>query len=238
MLLDSSGLKVIIAAAGQAVRMGGRINKPYLEVNNYPVLAYSLRFFEDFRFCDEVVIIAAEGELEYCRRNIVEKYNFAKVAAVLPGGRERQDSIWVGLKFLQNRNCSLVAVHDSARPLLSLTLMEELINEAIKWNAAIPGVRVKDTIKLVDKNNFVLSTPDRKALYAVQTPQVFNYQQLYNAYVRAEQDNYKGTDDAMLYEKYIGKVKVVETGHNNPKITTPDDLIIVKALADYRGGGL
>lgn len=236
--MDNSGLKVIIAAAGKATRMGSKINKPYLNLNNYPVLAYSLCFFERFKICDEVVIIAADGELEHCRQNIVEKYKFSKVSAILPGGRERQDSIWVGLKFLQNRNCKLVAVHDSARPLLSPPLMEKLIITGIKWNAAIPGIRVKDTMKFIDDNNFVASTPERKALFAIQTPQIFNYQHLYNAYIKAEQENFKGTDDAMLYEKYIGKVKVVETSHNNPKITTPDDLIIVKALADHKGGCL
>lgn len=222
--------KVILLAAGRGTRMGGSINKPYLEIGSRPILNYSLDFFDKLDAVDEIIIVTAANEVDFCRERIINQNQYKKISAVITGGAERQDSVWAGLKFLQNKKPELVAVHDGVRPFLFRDLLDKLYTEAIKWGSAIPGIRSKDTIKVVDKDYFVQKTPAREGLFSIQTPQVFNYKNLFKAYQQAIAENYLGTDDAMLYEKYIGKVKVVETQYNNLKITTPEDLVWAQAL--------
>lgn len=224
-----NNLRVVIAAAGKSKRMGGNDNKQYMKINSYPVLAYSLNFFEKTTIVDEIVIVTAKNEIEYCQKELVDKYKIQKVAAVIAGGKERQDSVWKGLQYL-NKNTDYVAVHDGARPLISETVLHNLLKEAEKWGAAVPGVRSKDTIKMIDRDGFVKQTLDRDRLIAIQTPQVFKFSELQQAYLQAIEDDFMGTDDATLFERYIGRVKVVEGDYNNIKITTPGDLNIVKSL--------
>ena len=224
-----SKLRVIIAAAGQGNRMQSSTNKQYLLLNERPVIAYSLDFFDKLDVVDEIVVVTGEKELDYCENEIIKRFKYNKVSAVLPGGAERQDSVWAGLTKLGS-DTELVAVHDGARPLLSLAVFLRLLEAAEQWGAAIPGVVCKDTIKVVDKDGFVSQTPDRSTLFAIQTPQVFRYDQLLAAYRQAYQDDFRGTDDAALFEHYIGRVKVVEGDFNNLKITTPGDLVLAKAL--------
>jgi len=226
-------LRVVIAAAGKGSRMESATNKQYLLLNSRPVLTYSLEFFEQVDLVDEIVVVASEKEVDYCRNEIVKKYGFKKVSQVLAGGKERQDSVWAGLRSLGS-DTDFVAVHDGARPLLSLEVLNRLLQEAIEWGAAIPGVVSKDTIKVVDRDGFVRNTLDRTVVFGIQTPQVFKYKELYAAYQQAYEEGFTGTDDASLFENYIGRVKVVEGDYNNIKITTPGDLITVGALLSSR----
>jgi 2-C-methyl-D-erythritol 4-phosphate cytidylyltransferase len=124
----------------------------------------------------------------------------------------------------------LVAVHDGARPLLSSSVFLHLVNEAEKWGAAIPGIISKDTLKAVDGDGFVRQTLDRSSVYAIQTPQIFKYSKLRSAYLQAYADDFQGTDDASLFERYIGRVKVVQGDYDNLKITTSEDMITAEAL--------
>jgi len=225
----ASKLRVIIAAAGQGNRMQSSTNKQYLLLNDLPVISYSLDFFDKLDVVDEIVVVTGEKELDYCENEIIKRFKYNKVSAVLPGGAERQDSVWAGLTKLGS-DTELVAVHDGARPLLSLEVFLRLLEAAGQWGAAIPGVASKDTIKVVDQEGLVISTPDRSTLFAIQTPQVFRYDQLLAAYRQAYQDGFRGTDDASLFERYIGRVRVVEGDFNNLKITTPGDLVLVEAL--------
>ncbi|MEA4925126.1 MAG: 2-C-methyl-D-erythritol 4-phosphate cytidylyltransferase [Syntrophomonadaceae bacterium] len=224
-----NNLRVVIAAAGKGSRMKSQTNKQYLPLNSRPVLSYSLDFFEKMNIVDEIVVVCGADELDYCQREIINRFHYKKVSALLPGGRERQDSVWAGLQKL-GEDTDLVAVHDGARPLLSARVFLRLIEEAEKWGAAIPGMVSKDTLKSVDRDGFVRQTLDRNSVYAIQTPQIFKFAELRSAYQEAYQDDFQGTDDAALFERYIGRVKVVPGDYNNIKITTPEDLITAEAL--------
>jgi 2-C-methyl-D-erythritol 4-phosphate cytidylyltransferase len=224
-----NNLRVVIAAAGSATRMGGKVNKQYMLLKGKPVLTYALDKFEEYDMVDQIVVVANAAEVDYCEREIVKKYGYRKVLGVIAGGRQRQDSVWAGLQYL-GKDTDLVAVHDGARPLMSYKMLNELIDEAREWGAAVPGVNPKDTLKSVDRDGFVRQTLDRSSVVAIQTPQVFKYSELYSAYRLAQEDDFRATDDAAIFETYIGRVKVVAGEDSNLKITTPADLKIAEAL--------
>lgn len=226
----ANNLRVVIAAAGTGSRMKSRINKQYMLLNSRPILTYSLDVFEKYEAVDEIVIVAHPREIEYCEKEIVKKFGYHKVKKVIPGGEQRQDSVWMGFLQLNRDTTDYVAVHDGARPLLTSALLDDLIIEAKEWGAAIPGIYVRDTLKMVDRDGFVGNTLDRSSTVFIQTPQVFRFQEIYQAYQMALEEGFKSTDDAALFEKYIGRVKVVPGNYNNLKITTPEDLIIAEAL--------
>lgn len=226
----ANNLRIVIAAAGTGSRMKSRINKQYMLLNSRPILSYSLDVFEKYEAVDEIVIVAHPREIEYCEKEIVKKFGYRKVKKVIPGGNQRQDSVWAGLLQLNSDTTDYVAVHDGARPLLTPALLNDLINQAEEWGAAIPGIYVKDTLKMVDRDGFVGNTLDRSSTVFIQTPQVFRFQEIYQAYEMALEESFTSTDDAALFEKYIGRVKVVPGNYNNLKITTPEDLIIAQAL--------
>lgn len=230
----ANNLRVVIAAAGKGSRMDDKVNKQYIPLGSRPVLAYSLEFFENIDYVDKIVVVARKKDLEYCRREVVERYGFTKVTDVVAGGKERQDSVWAGLKRL-GADTDYVAVHDGARPLLSSTVLLELMKAAEDWGAAIPGVPSKDTLKMVDRDDFVRQTMDRESIFNIQTPQVFKYSELIDAYRQANEEGFTGTDDATLFEHFIGRVKVVQGDYRNVKITTRDDLIIAHSLLEAYG---
>lgn len=225
----ADNLRVVIAAAGNATRMKSKINKQYMLLRSKPVLAYSLDLFEALELVDRIVVVANPAEVDFCEHEIVKKYAYSKVAAVIPGGTERQDSVWQGLSQL-DANTDLVAVHDGARPLVSINLLHNLISAAEEWGAAVPGVAVRDTLKSVDKNGLVVQTLDRSSVRAIQTPQLFRYTEICRAYREAQVQGYRATDDAALFENYIGRVKIVPGEERNIKITTPLDLAIAESL--------
>lgn len=229
----ASGLKAIVAAAGRGSRMKADINKQYIMLKGKPVLFYSLYTLEMMDIVDEVVIVAHPEETEYCYQEVVKKYGLKKVKKIIPGGRERQDSVELGLKALHN-DTEMVAVHDGARPLFVPYMLEELYKEARIWGGAVPGIRLKDTVKRVDEEGFVIHTLRREELIAVQTPQVFRYRELAYAYKRAREEGFYGTDDASLYERYIGRVKFIAGDERNIKITTPEDMIIAERLMEEK----
>lgn len=224
-----NNLRVVIAAAGTGSRMKSKINKQYMLLKERPILTYSLDIFEQYQAVDEIIIVAHPRETEYCEKEIVKKFGYHKVKKVIPGGEQRQDSVWAGLLEL-GEDTDYVAVHDGARPLLTSNLLSELLKTAQEWGAAIPGIYARDTLKMVDRDGFVGNTLDRSSTVFIQTPQVFRYSELYQAYEMALEEDFKSTDDAALFEKYIGRVKVVPGNYNNLKITTPEDLIIAQSL--------
>lgn len=229
-MLDS--FRVIVAAAGSGTRMDSKINKQYLLLNSWPVLKYSLDVFEAFAAVSEIIIVANPKETEYCKEEIVEGFGYKKVSQVIAGGKERQDSVWAGLQQL-NANTAYVAIHDGARPLLSPELLANILRGAREWGAAVPGILARDTLKTVDNSSFVGETLDRAKIVSIQTPQIFKYCKLCEAYEKAYAEGFWGTDDASLFEKYVGKVKVIPGDHRNIKITTPDDLIIANGFLKH-----
>ncbi|MGI5912531.1 MAG: 2-C-methyl-D-erythritol 4-phosphate cytidylyltransferase [Syntrophomonadaceae bacterium] len=232
----ANNLGVVIAAAGTGTRMKSKINKPYMLLNEYPVLNYSLDIFEQYKAVNEIIIVVHPYEITYCQQEIVKKFGYRKVKQVVPGGKERQDSIWAGLQLL-DKETGYVAVHDGARPLLTVALLNELLEKAMEWGAAIPGVYSRDSLKMVDNKGFVGKTLDRSKVVLIQTPQIFRYTELVKAYVRARAAGFQSTDDSALFEKYIGKVKIVPGDHHNIKITFPEDLIIAQSLLNIRSKG-
>lgn len=239
----------VIVAAGSARRMGG-INKQYVELAGMPVLARSVAAFDNDPFVDEIVIVARSGEEDRCRRDIVEKYGFRRVSAVVPGGAERQDSVRAALGVVfgeaagreagscgsevsdggggrnDGRDVGLVLVHDGARPLVPRTVIDAVIDGCAACGAAIPAVSVKDTIKqihLSDSRAVVSFTPERSLLRAVQTPQGFDAALLMRAYDACAPDT-AVTDDASLVEALGAPVYIVDGDEMNIKITTPSDL--------------
>jgi len=218
----------IILAAGKGRRMGQSINKQYLHIEGYPILYYTLRAFSQSNCIDEIIIVAAESEVEYCREEIVEKYNFIKVKDVVIGGKERQHSVLNGLKAL--RNCDIVLIHDGARPFINESIIENAVIYADLYGATACGVMPKDTIKMKDSRGFSIKAPSREMFFCVQTPQAFKYELILDCHKRINNDGIMVTDDTMVVERYGNRVYLYEGSYNNIKVTTPEDLEIGKQI--------
>lgn len=224
----------IVLAAGRGKRMQSDVAKQYLLVRNKPVLYYSLKAFQD-SLVDEIILVTAESEIEYCKGEIVEKYAFSKVSQVVAGGKERYHSVHNGLKACEDAD--IVLIHDGARPFVDDAIIARNINMVKEYGACVTGMPVKDTIKIADAEGFVQETPRRDLIWAIQTPQTFRYDLIRNAYdtfLNNEEVNcksYNVTDDAMVAEIFGGlKVKLAEGSYNNVKITTPEDMVLAEAI--------
>ena len=213
----------IVLAAGKGTRMGTKIHKQYLEICGRPVLYYAINAFEQSDIIDDIILVAGEDEIEYCRKEIVEKYALSKVRHIVSGGKERYNSVYNGLKCVDE---GIVFIHDGARPFVDGETIMRAFNAVQKEDACIVAMPVKDTIKISDKDGYVDSTPDRSTVWMVQTPQVFSVDIIKEAYEKIMRtDCAKVTDDAMVVEQTMNrKVKFVEGSYMNIKITTPEDL--------------
>ena len=215
---------VVIVSAGRGSRMKADINKQFLKLQNKEVIAHTIDKFYNNENIGEIIVVVREDEAEFFKINIIEKYGYKNIKIAF-GGSERQDSVYNGLKMV-DENCKIVLIHDGARPFVNNDTIDSAIESAKENKCVIVGVPVKDTIKVIDENNNVCDTPDRSTLWSIQTPQVFDYSLIMKAHEKAREDNYYGTDDSMLMEYFGQKVKVVEGSYNNIKITTPEDLKI------------
>ena len=232
----------IVLSAGQGKRMGTSIQKQYIELCGKPIICYCLEAFEKSEIIDDVIMVAGAGQEDYVTEEIVNKYHFGKVRAVIPGGKERYDSVWNGLKAIRDGMAGeeakegYVYIHDGARPFVD----EQIIKRGyacVKANrACVAGVPSKDTVKIVDENQFAVNTPVRKYVWIVQTPQVFETELITQAYKKLmEHDRENVTDDAMVVE-YVCEhpVKLVQGSYENMKLTTPDDLEVAEAFLQKR----
>lgn len=223
----------IILAAGQGKRMNSNIQKQYLLLQGYPLLYYSVKAFEG-SLVDRIILVTGPEELEYCKKEIVERYNFRKVHKIVAGGKERYHSVYEGLKAAEGTDFCFI--HDGARPFVTQEIINRTLEGAKCCGACAAGMPVKDTIKIINENGFTESTPDRTGLWLVQTPQTFSYPLIMKAYQElieheAAGENIKVTDDAMVLETISGKQsRLVEGSYENIKITTPSDLQIAEAL--------
>jgi 2-C-methyl-D-erythritol 4-phosphate cytidylyltransferase len=218
----------VIVAAGESQRMGG-VDKVLALLGGKPVLARTIDVFQNCNSIDQIVIVLSEQNLEPGKRLVAEQ-GWSKVTDVCPGGRRRQDSVVAGLSRL--KDCYWVVIHDGARPLLTENLISCGLNEARETGTAVAAVPVTDTIKAAGDDRIVRQTPSRQNLWAVQTPQVFGYHIIAEAYRRATGEV---TDDASLVEQLGGKVKLYMGSYDNIKITTPDDLVLAEVLWQKRG---
>ncbi len=217
---------VVIVAAGSASRMGG-IDKVMAELDGEPMVVKSVRAFQE---CDAIreIVVVTRPDLIVPIRDLCS--GFAKVTAVIAGGKDRPESVSRGLGALSDK-VKLAAVHDGARPLISWQVIDRTVRAANTYGAAAPAIPVKDTIKVV-QGGIVKETPERKLLYAVQTPQVFDFDLLRGALKKAADDKAEITDDCSAVERLGMSVKIVEGDERNLKITTPMDLTIAKMLLE------
>ena len=224
----------IVLSAGSGSRMKSDIPKQYMDLNGKPVIYYSLKAFEESGF-SSIVLVCGKNDVDYCKKEIVEKYGFTKVKAVVAGGKERYHSVYEGLKMAEGSD--YVFIHDGARPMITPQMIRRLQDVVIVEETAVAGMPVKDTIKIVDENNYVESTPERKYVWQVQTPQCFSYSIIYEAYKAVITDETEGvpippiTDDAMVLSYATDyEVKMVEADYKNIKITTPEDILVASVL--------
>ena len=189
----------IIAAAGSGSRMGIDINKQFIKVKGKPLLYYTLKIFNNNSLIKDIVITGKEDEIEFIKEEIVIKYNFMKVKAVIVGGKERQDSVFNALKILMD--CEIVLIHDGARPFVSNEIIDRGIEYARKFGAAACGVTPKDTIKLKGADGFSSGTLKREELFSVQTPQCFKYELIFKGHVSAFELGSRYSDDTSVIEK-------------------------------------
>lgn len=218
----------IVLAAGKGSRMQSAVPKQYLELCGKPVLYYSLAAFEE-SFIDEIILVAGKDDISYCKEQIVERYGFQKVTKIIAGGTERYLSVYQGL--LAAEEADYVYIHDGARPFVDAAILSDAKACVEQYQACVAGMPVKDTIKIVDAEDFAKETPERKYVWQVQTPQVFSYALVREAYdmLMEDQDAYSVTDDAMVVETMLNyPVKLFQASYKNIKITTPEDLQIAE----------
>lgn len=226
----------IVLAGGNGSRMNSSVPKQYMDILGKPVLYYSVKSMQD-SFIDDIVIVCREGDEDYINKEIIDKYSFDKVTRVVKGGKERYQSVYNGLVEIQNKygednNSSVyVYIHDGARACVDSDILKTCYDNVLSYNACVPAVDVKDTIKYTDANGFVVSTPDRAVLKSVQTPQCFRLDIIllgyYNMHVASVEGGSEAsiTDDASIVERYTNTpVKLCSGSYENIKITTPEDI--------------
>jgi len=223
----------IVAGAGQGERIGSKGGKQFLKVAGIPVLARSVLNIESVPEVDEIILVVNAGEIERAREEIVGTYGLKKVANIVEGGEWRQDSVFKALRAL-SPGVEMVLVHDGARPLATPALFIRAIKALRDCEGVITAVPVVDTVKEVE-GGWVVRTPDRRRLWAVQTPQCFRSPALLDAHERANQEGVWATDDAALLERYGHRIRVVEGELTNLKITYPRDIILAEALIEEGG---
>ena len=214
----------IILAAGKGQRMGTELPKQFLSMGDDMLLTKTIRVFEESSVIQDIVLVTSEDWIGFCKTEIVDREGFRKVRKIVAGGKERYDSVYQGLLACQNAD--YVFIHDGARPFVTEEILVRTQEAVEKYEACAVGVPSKDTVKIVDEDGFVESTPPRENVWNIQTPQAFSYPLIRAAYEVVRDNNMTGiTDDAMIIERSrLAKVKLVMGSYYNIKITTPEDM--------------
>ena len=220
----------IIVAAGSSRRMGEGKNKQFILIDGMPVLAHTLLKFNEAETIETIIIVTRQDCI-LTVGDIVKEFEISKVKHIVPGGETRQESVFCGLSYADNN--SLVAIHDGARPFISVNKINELVYTAYRCGASAPGVVPKDTVKLVNDDDTVSETLDRNSLRLIQTPQVFSAEVLISVYKQAENQGFIGTDDCSVAENAGVSVQIVDGEYTNIKVTTPEDLPVAEAIYNY-----
>ena len=215
--------------------MKSKTKKQFMEIKGKPVIWYSLFEFEKSRV-DEIILVTGKEDIDYCKKEIVEKYNLKKIKNVVAGGSERYESVYNGLKEVTG---NIVLIHDGARPLINNEIIDRSIEGTIKSDACVVGVPVKDTIKRANKEGYIIDTPNRSELWITQTPQSFKTDLVKMAYKKMKEELEKGnttlniTDDAMVVEEFTtNQVRFVQGDYKNIKVTTPEDIDIAELFIE------
>ena len=219
----------LIPAAGKGSRMAHSVKKPYLKLAQKPILAHTIQRFEQNSAVDAIFVIVDQADFSECRAAVLRPYPFTKVQELVEGGETRQMSVYNGIRAL-SADVDFVIVHDGVRPFVTDEVIFACLTAAEECGAAVAAVPVKDTIKVANKDSFIVETPVRDRLWAVQTPQVFRKSLLEEAHQVAQARQLTATDDASLVEQLGFPVKLVEGSYANLKITTPIDLQVAEVL--------
>lgn len=218
----------VIAAGGSGTRFGGGIPKQYAELDGCPVIAHTIRKFEDCEKISEIIIVSHRDYIVYCRDICVE-FGFKKVTTIAEGGASRQESVFKGLKQLAD-DVTHVLIHDAARPAVSTDTIEKCCGAAAEYGACSAGARAVDTLKLSEDGSFVSATLDREKIWQIQTPQGFEKEKILLFHKTAAFEGFEATDDCALAEKYGMKVRLVESDRSNIKITNSGDLDLIRGV--------
>ncbi len=234
--MDTRQIFAIIVAGGKGLRMGGRVKKQFRNIDQTPVLSRTLMQFDQCDMIESLILVVPAEDEMFCQKQIVEPCRLRKPVYLVPGGKQRQDSVYNGLKKAAqeavSQNDTLVLIHDGVRPFVPQNLIVSCIKKAKTHGACIPVMAITDTIKRVGQDNHIDTTLDRNNLVTVQTPQAFHLDLLLKAFLHARQTGFSGTDDASLVEHLGNKVAMIPGSKNNIKITTSEDL----RLAHYISG--
>jgi 2-C-methyl-D-erythritol 4-phosphate cytidylyltransferase len=241
----------IVLSAGSGKRMHSDVKKQYMMLCERELISYSLDVFEKSDIITDVILVVSAEDIEYCRENIVKKYGFSKVRSIIPGGRERYHSVMAGLDEIERLKDAgeivsdgrdFVYIHDGARPFITHDMIARLHDEVTVSEACVAAVRSKDTVKIANSADYVVSTPNRDLTWIIQTPQVFEYALVKEAYDILKEEEcglpcqgITVTDDAMVVETWSKhRVKLIEGSYSNIKITTPEDMILGEAIIKGR----
>lgn len=239
--MDHEKFAAVVLSAGRGSRMNASVPKQYLMLGKRPVIYYSLKAFQNSGV-EDIILVTGREDVEFCQKEIVDKYGLTKVRAVVPGGEQRYHSVFCGLKELKKKGGQpdYVMIHDGARPFVDQAMIEHCAKAVKRDQACVAGMPVKDTIKIADDCQFAKETPKRSHVWQVQTPQAFAFSMIYDAYQKLLKQEEQGetlsvTDDAMVVESILGeKVRLVEGSYKNLKITTPEDLKIAELFLSER----
>jgi 2-C-methyl-D-erythritol 4-phosphate cytidylyltransferase len=215
----------VIVSAGKGQRfMEGR-KKQFHLLSGKPILAHTLDKFETCPLIHSILLVVGQEDMDYCMKEIIEKYHLRKISQIVPGGKRRQESVKNGIDVL-SKDAEVVVIHDGVRPFVTKAMIEGSIQLAIRFGAVVVAMPVKETIKMAHSDGTVLKTLDREFLWQIQTPQTFQANLIKEAYHRATENGFIGTDDASLVEQLGVKVHILPGSYTNIKITTKEDLML------------
>ena len=218
----------IVLAAGSGKRMEQEIPKQYMKLGDAPLMVHCLRTFQESKVT-QIVLVVAPGDVEKCRKEIIERYHIDKCVAIVEGGEERYDSVYAGLKVI---NDGYVLIHDCARAFVTIDIIHRCMSAVALYESCVVGMPTKDTVKITDDHRKVLDTPDRSKVWIVQTPQCFEYNLIRGAYDKIiDSANTNITDDAMIVEQATDHdVHMIQGSYTNIKVTTPEDIAFGEAI--------
>ena len=241
--MEKKRCTAVLLSAGSGSRMKSNVAKQYMMVNGKPLIWYALQTIEQSEIIDDCVMVTGASDIDFVREEIVEKYGFTKVDRIVAGGAERYLSVANALRFIAEDGLTVpnkdgyVFIHDGARPFLTEKILKDTYEAVREFHACVAAVPSKDTIKIADEQGFAVQTPDRRRVWNIQTPQVFDTKLITEAYTRLVQElprlkaqGIAVTDDASVVELFTEqKVKLVEASYENIKITTPEDVCTAEA---------
>jgi len=225
----------IIVAGGKGVRMEHRLRKQYVMLGGRPILSHALGVFTACDLVHKIIVVIPKGDAGYCKTDLLPHIKNAGKVTIVAGGEERQDSVYLGLKAVEDTD-GIVLIHDGVRPFVRMDLIKALIEGAEKEGACIPGVPAFDTLKKVNRFGMIEETAEREGLYLAQTPQAFQYSLIKKAHDAAKDEDFSGTDDASLAEWLGFPVRLIRGCPDNIKITTKEDLKLASAILFSRLG--